>query len=416
VGGLLASARQLGWAFDFRKYKEQHMNLVDMLKNQMAGEVTKQLGGMLGTSEADTGNLLKASLPAILAGLGSVASKKDGADKLAQAIGGIDPGMLGNLGKMLGGADAKKGGDLLSGLLGNNMLTSLLPLLAKFVKLDSSLITKALGLIAPLVLSSIGSAFKGQKIDGSGISRLFSEQKGNIASAIPAGLSLASLPGLESLGDVGKMASQAVNQAGRAAGKAAQEASGGLGKLLLPLLALAAIIGGIIWFMNNGAKKVEDAAKGAVKGAVKAGEKVVAGATEAAKEVVTAGEKAVAGATEAAKDMIGEISVPGFSDLQKGFSGMFDSVGPKLQGIKDAASAEAALPDLESAITGLDGMVKTLGGMPDVAKSAVSTMVKGQLDKLAPVIDGILGMPGMGEKVVSVLNSLKDKLSGLVLK
>lgn len=392
------------------------MNLVDLLKNQMAGEVTKQLGGMLGTSEADTGNLLKASLPAILAGLGSVASKKDGADKLAQAIGGIDPGMLGNLGKMLGGADAKKGGDLLSGLLGNNMLTSLLPLLAKFVKLDSSLITKALGLIAPLVLSSIGSAFKGQKIDGSGISRLFSEQKGNIASAIPAGLSLASLPGLESLGDVGKMASQAVNQAGRTAGKAAQEASGGLGKLLLPLLALAAIIGGIIWFMNNGAKKVEDAAKGAAKGAVKAGEKVVAGAAEAAKEVVTAGEKAVAGATAAAKDMIGEISVPGFSDLQKGFSGMFDSVGPKLQGIKDAASAEAALPDLESAITGLDGMVKTLGGMPDVAKSAVSTMVKGQLDKLAPVIDGILGMPGMGEKVVSVLNSLKDKLSGLVLK
>ncbi|MFN6109145.1 MAG: DUF937 domain-containing protein [Planctomycetota bacterium] len=392
------------------------MNLVDLLKNQMAGEVTKQLGGMLGTSEADTGNLLKASLPAILAGLGSVASKKDGADKLAQAIGGIDPGMLGNLGKMLGGADAKKGGDLLSGLLGNNMLTSLLPLLAKFVKLDSSLITKALGLIAPLVLSSIGSAFKGQKIDGSGISRLFSEQKGNIASAIPAGLSLASLPGLESLGDVGKMASQAVNQAGRTAGKAAQEASGGLGKLLLPLLALAAIIGGIIWFMNNGAKKVEDAAKGAAKGAVKAGEKVVAGANEAAKEVVTAGEKAVAGATAAAKDMIGEISVPGFSDLQKGFSGMFDSVGPKLQGIKDAASAEAALPDLESAITGLDGMVKTLGGMPDVAKSAVSTMVKGQLDKLAPVIDGILGMPGMGEKVVSVLNSLKDKLSGLVLK
>jgi hypothetical protein len=405
----------LGIRFLGLKYKEQHMNLVDMLKNQMAGEVTKQLGGMLGTSEADTGNLVKASLPAILAGLGSVASKKDGADKLAQAIGGIDPGMLGNLGKMLGGADAKKGGDLLSSLLGNNMLTSLLPLLAKFVKLDPALITKALGLIAPLVLSSIGSAFKGQKIDGGSISKLFSEQKGNIASAIPAGLSLASIPGLDSLGDVGKMASKAVNQAG----KAAQEASGGLGKLLLPLLALAAIIGGIIWYMNNGAKKVEDVAKGAAKmgeQAVKAGEKAVAGVAGAAKDVVKAGEQAVAGAADAAKDMIGDISVPGFSDLQKGFTGMFDSVGPKLQGIKDAASAEAALPDLESAITGLDGMVKTLGGMPEVAKSAVSTMVKGQLDKLAPVIDGILGMPGMGEKVVAVLNSLKDKLSGLVIK
>lgn len=388
------------------------MNLVDLLKSQMTGEVTKQLGGMLGTSDADTGNLVKASLPAILAGLGSVASKKDGADKLAQAIGGIDPGMLGNLGKMLGGADAKKGGDLLSSLLGNNMLTSLLPLLAKFVKLDSSLITKGLGLLAPLVLSSIGSAFKGQKIDGAGINRLFSEQKGNIASAIPAGLSLASIPGLDSLGDVGKMASQAASQAGKVASKAAQEASGGLGKLLLPLLALAAVIGGIIWFMNSGGQKMEDAAKNAMK----AGEKAVTGAADAAKGAVKAGENAVAGLANAAQDMIGDIAVPGFSDLQKNFSGMFDSVGPKLQGIKDAASAEAALPDLESAITGLDGMVKTLGGMPDVAKSAVSTMVKGQLDKLAPVIDGILGMPGMGDKVVSVLNSLKDKLSGLVLK
>lgn len=393
--------------------------MVDLLKSQMSSEVTKQLGGMLGTSDSDTGNLLKASLPALLAGLGSVASKKDGADKIATAIGGLDPGMLGNLGKMLGGADAKKGGDLLGSLLGNNMLTSLLPLLGKFVKLDPSLITKALGLLAPLVLSSIGSAFKGQKVDGAGISRLFSEQKSNIASAIPAGLSLANLPGLESLGNVGKVANQAMNQAS----KATADASSGLGKLLLPLLALAAIIGGILWFMNSGAKKVEDATKKAVE----TGAKAVAGVADAGKEVVKAGEKVAAGAAdavkdaakstvEAAKDMIGDVAVPGFSDLQKGFSGMFDTVGPLLGGIKDAAGAEAALPDLEKAVTGLDGMMGTLGGMPEVAKSAVSTMVQSQLDKIGPVIDSIVGMQGVGEKVVGVLKSLKDKLGGLVIK
>lgn len=406
------------------------MNLVDLFKSQLTGEVTKQLGGMLGTNDADTGNLVRAALPTLLAGLGSVASKKDGADKIATAIGGIDPGMLGNLGKMLGGADAKKGGDLLGSLLGNNMLTSLLPLLAKFVKLDSSLITKALGLLAPLVLSSIGSAFKGQKVDGAGISRLFSEQKGNIASAIPAGLSLASLPGLDSLGEVGKAASHAVNQAGRSAGKAVEQAGSDFTKWLLPLLGLAALAAGIIWFMNNGAKKVEDGAKGAVKvgekaaagvagaakEAVAVGEKAVAGVAKAGEEAVKVGEKAVAGVAEAAKDMIGDIAVPGFSELQKGFTGMFDTVGPLLGGIKDGKGAEAALPDLEKAVTGLDGMIGTLGGMPDIAKSAVSTMVKGQLDKLGPVIDGILGMQGMGEKVVSVLNSLKNKLTGLVLK
>jgi len=399
--------------------KEVPMNLVDLLKSQMSGEVTKQLGGMLGTSDSDTSNLLKASLPALLAGLGSVASKKDGADKIATAIGGLDSGMLGNLGKMLGGADAKKGGDLLGSLLGNNMLTSLLPLLGKFVKLDSTLITKALGLLAPLVLSTIGSAFRGQKVDGAGISRLFSEQKSNIASAIPAGLSLANLPGLESLGNVGKVANQAMNQAS----KATADAGSGLGKLLLPLLALAAIIGGILWFMNSGVPKVEDAAKKAAE----TGAKAVAGVADAGKEVVKAGEKMAAGAAgavkdaakstvEAAKDMIGDVAVPGFSDLQKGFSGMFDTVGPLLGGIKDAAGAEAALPDLEKAVTGLDGMMGTLGGMPEVAKSAVSTMVQSQLDKIGPVIDKIVGMQGVGEKVVGVLKSLKDKLGGLVIK
>ncbi len=366
------------------------MNLVDVLKSQMAGEITNQLGGMLGASDADTGKLLKAGIPAILAGLGSVAAKKEGADKLALAFNGIDPGMLGNLGKMLSGADAKKGGDLLTSLLGNGMLTGLVPLLAKFLKLDSSLITKGLGLLAPLILGSVANSFKGRKIDGPGINQLFSEQKGNIISALPAGLSLAGIPGLDSLGDVGKLTGQTINQVG----KAAETASGGLGKLLLPLIALAAIVGGVVWFLNNGGQKVEDPAR----------------------DAVGVDEQAMAGAAAAAQDMVGAVAIPGFSELERGFSEMFETVGPSLQGIKDTASAEAALPDLESALTGLEGMTATLGGMPDVAKSAVSTMVQGQLDKLVPMIDQILGLPGIGEKVVAVLNSLKDKLSGLVIK
>lgn len=365
------------------------MNLVDVLKSQMAGEITNQLGGMLGASDADTGKLLKAGIPAILAGLGSVAAKKEGADKLALAFNGIDPGLLGNLGKMLSGADAKKGGDLLTSLLGNGMLTGLVPLLAKFLKQDSSLITKGLGLLAPLILGSVANSFKGRKIDGPGINQLFSEQKGNIISALPAGLSLAGIPGLDSLGDVGKLTGQTINQVGKTA-----ETASGSGKLLLPLIALAAIVGGVVWFLNNGGQKVEDPAR----------------------DAVGVDEQDVAGAAAAAQDTVGAVAIPGFSELERGFSEMFETVGPSLQGIKDAASAEAALPDLESAVTGLEGMTATLGGMPDVAKSAVSTMVQGQLDKLVPMIDQILGIPGIGEKVVAVLNSLKDKLSGLVIQ
>lgn len=46
------------------------MNIVDLIKQQLAGEVTKKLGGMSGIGEADLQKVIGAGLPSLLSGLG----------------------------------------------------------------------------------------------------------------------------------------------------------------------------------------------------------------------------------------------------------------------------------------------------------------------------------------------------------
>ncbi len=70
------------------------MNIVDLIKDQLGGEVSKSLGGLTGIGEGDLSKILSSALPGLLSGLGSMASSKSGAGKIADAIGGLDSGRL----------------------------------------------------------------------------------------------------------------------------------------------------------------------------------------------------------------------------------------------------------------------------------------------------------------------------------
>ena len=78
------------------------MNLVDLIKQQLVGEVGKKFGSMTGMGDADLQKTVGAAIPGLLSGLGAVASTKQGAGKIADAIGGMDSSLFGNLAGMLG--------------------------------------------------------------------------------------------------------------------------------------------------------------------------------------------------------------------------------------------------------------------------------------------------------------------------
>ena len=99
------------------------MNLVDLVKDQLGGNVLTRLAETLGTSPDNTRTAVNAAIPTLLTALGSVASTRDGARDLAAAVGSLDDRVLDNLPQSLSGG---RGSGLNLGDMGTKLLGSLL--------------------------------------------------------------------------------------------------------------------------------------------------------------------------------------------------------------------------------------------------------------------------------------------------
>jgi hypothetical protein len=351
------------------------MNLVDVIKQQLMGEVGKKIGSMTGIGDADLQKTVGAALPGLLSGLGAVASTKQGAGKIADAIGGLDSSLFGNLAGMLGSGAMQKGGGMLSNLMGSTVIDGLASAISKATGISQSMIKTALGFMTPMILGAVGASFKGGKIDASGITKLFDEQKQNISASLPPGLNLDSIPGFRSLSSAGSAVASAASQAPAAA-------ASGLSKLLVPGLLLAAILAGVFFLMNRApeaAKKVSDAAS-------------------------SAATKGVDAASDALSNAIPKVN---FDSVKGDFTGLMDGLGLDLGKITDVASADAAMPSLKDAIGKLETMSGVVNQLPAESKSMFGDLAKGQLDKLNPMIEKISAIPGLGDAVKALLEQLK---------
>jgi hypothetical protein len=377
------------------------MNIVDILKQQLGGEVAKQLGGMAGASEGDLTKILGAGLPGLLSGLGSLASSKEGAGKIADAIGGLDSSLFGNLAGMLGGETASKGGSMLGNLFGAGMVDNLAGGISKFTGVNAGIVKMVLGYLTPMILGAVGKSFGGSKVDASSITRMFSEQKSNIAAALPSGFSMNSIQGFSSLANP--------TSAPRLPAPQPAAPSGGIGKLILPVIAIAALAG-LYFYWNNAQKAAKEAADGAAAMVEEAAKDMSSKADDLAKKAIESGEKMV---KEAAEKMP---SLPGVDlDAIKGqFSEMFDGMAGKLGDVTDAAGAEQILPDLKGYASKLDGLSTAVSALPAEGKSMIVDLIKSQMDKLNPILEKLTGIPGIGETVLQVIDQIKDKLKLMV--
>jgi hypothetical protein len=352
------------------------MNIMDMLKDQLGGQVAKQLGGALGASEEDTGKLLGTSIPAILGSLGKVASTDKGADALSKAMNGMGNSAMGGMGDILGslvsGKGAAVGGGLLATLFGGKFLDGIAAAISKVTGINASLVKTGLGFIAPMILGGVAKSMKGQPNNAAGVKGYFASQSDNIKQAMPAGFSLDSIPGFQSLG---QLAPEPTPQAAAP--------SGGISKLLIPLV-LAGILAAVFFFMrsNKAGKAVEDAATNATNAATSAME-----------------------------------SIPtslGVDQIKGSLDSAFASMNSKLESITDVASAEAAVPALQESMKGLDTLSTGIKALPTEGKSMIAGLVQSQLDKLNPLIEKISAIPGLGDTIKTLLTSLKEKLTAML--
>ena len=168
------------------------MNLVSIALQYLAPALIGKLASGLGLGQGITDKIVRAAIPVILGSLASKAAKPDGARALFDVLGKQDTGLLGRLSNVLGSPQqktiAEQGSNALGTLLGNTSLGSLVGAVAKFSGASQSATGGLIGMLAPIVLGTLSQQQKSSNLDAGGIAKLLSDQKSNIASAIPSDL------------------------------------------------------------------------------------------------------------------------------------------------------------------------------------------------------------------------------------
>lgn len=353
-------------------------NLVDIVKNQIGGEITQHLGGLLGNESSKIDSGIASVIPGLINGLTQRASLPGGADSLLSAVNSQDDGLLDNLGSMLG---AGKGNDLagmgtkaLSGLLGSSGLGALGGIISSVSGLSRNGTGSLLGIIAPIVLGHLKKKVMGDGLDAGGLMSLLNSQKQNVQSAMPSGM-LDQFQNNNFLsdfaGDAKAVTGNVANTVSNA-GSAASDTGGSWIKKLLPVGAIAVL--GVLAFNFFGGSDTDDA------------------------------EQAVAEVSESANFDVNALG----DDL----NGMFDSAKGTLEGITDAGSASAALPQLTELSEQVGGLSDMVGNVPEAARGPLSGIVSSGLEALTPIIEKVSTIPGVGDVINPVIEPIIETLQG----
>lgn len=250
-------------------------NLLDMVKDQVTGQLVKQATGMLGESESGITKALGGVFPSILGSMIGKSSEQGGAAKVFDLVKSVDPGILGNIGGLLGGANDNKpnsimnmGTGLLSTLMGNK-LGGAVDLVSKLGGIKSNSAMSLFKMAAPLLTGLLSKKVVSDKMGLSDFTSLLSSQKDYVSKAMPSGMG--NLLGLGSL-----------------LGSAKDLATGAAG-------AAVKTVGNIADGVENTGKKVADGvgktAKNVATGVGNAANKTANVATGAAKATATTAKK-----------------------------------------------------------------------------------------------------------------------------
>ncbi len=364
------------------------MNVIELLQDQVGDTMLGSIGGALGLDPNQARGAMGAAVPSLLAMLAGKAQSADGASSMLSALGGLDDGMLGKVGDMLGGGGGdliSKGQDMVGSIFGGDLVGLLSGVLGKFTGLNGALIAKLLGVAAPLVLGVLKKAIGGSA--ASAIPALMAGQGQNIAGALPAGLGsmLAGVPaiggmlkGLPGLGSLAQAPEPVVkpNLAPPAPSRQPEpaHASGGSPlKWLIPLVALAAL--GYWAFTSFSGKSAT---------------------------TPTAGNNNTA---------IGTPALPALGTPAEQLSGSLDSTLQAFNGITDVKSAREALPAITASTTTLTGLSSKLDGLSGPVKSALGPLVTKFQDSLKPTLERLEAIPGVSKILEPVLKTLNETLA-----
>ncbi|SOC35172.1 uncharacterized protein DUF937 [Rhizobium subbaraonis] len=392
-------------------------NLVSYLMQFLTPDTIARLAAALGLDVDKVQRGVAAAVPAVLAGLAGTATQPGGAEKIADAA-RQQSGVLDNLGGLLSGGNpgslAQTGTQLLSSIFGGNS-NVLANAVGNYSGLGANGGSSLLGMLAPLVLGGIAKKM-GSDTSASGIAGLLASEKDNIAAALPPGLKdmLASSGLLGSLGGTARSAasagSDAAARAAASATSAARQTSSAAAATanrgsnwlywLIGALALLAIL---YYLFGRPAQQTAETAP----------EPTAPAQTETQPAPAEPQPQTQAETPAATPAPAGGLVVGGV-DVGKQVTDTLASLQTALGGVTDAATAQSALPQVQTATDAIDKVSGMLGQLSAEQKASLAALAKPSIDTLNGLFDKVLAIPGVSDILKPAIDALRPKLAALV--
>jgi hypothetical protein len=360
-------------------------NLVSQIAEVLSPTIVSRIASALGLNHTATQKAVVAAVPALLAALINYVTKPQGASKLAEVVRKQEPGVLASLASVIGEPGQKalidQGGSVLTSLLGGKTLSALTNAVGQYAGVGNEGSKSLLGLLGPAILGVLGQQQRDKGLDASGLANLLTSQKGNIAGALPSGFS-------KYLSDTEIL--DHITSSARPTSRASVKSPSILPWLLGALAVLA--LGWLVWHFLSGRNHLAvDTTKPAVEETTTPmGEAPYAGLFSKLKGIK-------AGETD-----IGELATSAVNHL-------YSSLG----GIKDEASAQANLPNLNQAASEFDQLSGLLSQLsPENRKLLAETFasIKPNLDQ---ILDKALAIPGIATIIKPAVDAIRSKLEML---
>ena len=105
--------------------------------------------------------------------------------------------------------------------------------------------------------------------------------------------------------------------------------------------------------------------------------------------------------------------VPDVTKFKTELTDTFSKLTEALTSVKDVPSAEAALPKLQDLEGKLDVAKTTIKDLGVAGKATIGELVKTTMGKLKELVEKVIAIPGVGDKIKSVTESIMTKLTNL---
>ena len=346
-------------------------HLVSLVMQFLTPDTIAKIASALGIDSSLAQKAIAGAVPTVLAGLGDIASTPQGARQLSNAV-AQQPGPLDALKGLLEGGNQAEitgaGSNMLSGLLGGSAIDTLTSTIGKFAGVNPAAMKAMLGMLAPVVLGTLGQQQRSAGLDAGGLASMLASQKDQLAAAIPSNLaSQLNAAGIIDKVDSGlrSAASAAGPRVATAADRMTDTTRSGIGGMPWSYVAAGVAVLAVVGWLFLG----------------RPGTETVAESTATPPPASTTVGLAPPSVTVGGVNLANEIN------------SSVNSLKTVLPTITDAASARAALPTIREATSQLNDVSTLISKLPPDGRTALVKVIAVAMPTINQMCDKVLATP-----------------------